>query len=191
MRRPVCLCRRVPVSFSASCRMLLRVVVVMPLYARFDIWASTPTLARQEHQRCEQYALQADAEQRRVASWLYLRAARQAHGLRGRPRRVIRRPAPSRRLGEHVLSPAPGNLDAQTRLVRARVCEGMCDAGCNLHDVLGARCSLAQPDLDSHEAVDDSKRWVWIRWTSGTGTAPPGRRAKSKASSSPSVLVAV
>ena len=36
-----------------------------------------------------------------------------------------------------------------------------------------------------------SKRSVWIGWTCGIGTAPPGRSAKSKASSSPPVLAAV
>ena len=36
-----------------------------------------------------------------------------------------------------------------------------------------------------------SKRSVWIGWTWGMGTAPPGRSASSKASSSPPVLAAV
>ena len=36
-----------------------------------------------------------------------------------------------------------------------------------------------------------SKRSVWIGCTCGIGTAPPGRSAKSKASSSPPVLLAV
>ena len=36
-----------------------------------------------------------------------------------------------------------------------------------------------------------SKRSVWIGWTWGIGTAPPGRSPSSKASSSPSVVAAV
>ena len=36
-----------------------------------------------------------------------------------------------------------------------------------------------------------SKRSVWTGWTCGIGTAPPGRSAKSNASSSPSVVAAV
>ena len=36
-----------------------------------------------------------------------------------------------------------------------------------------------------------SKRSVWIGWTCGIGTAPPGRRPSSKASSSPPVVAAV
>ena len=36
-----------------------------------------------------------------------------------------------------------------------------------------------------------SKRSVWIGWTCGIGTAPPGRSAKSNASSSPPVVAAV
>ena len=51
--------------------------------------------------------------------------------------------------------------------------------------------NVCRPSRKRTHPETTSKRSVWIGCTCGIGTLPPGRRAKSNASSSPPVLAAV
>ena len=55
----------------------------------------------------------------------------------------------------------------------------------------GPACRVRRPTRKRIRPSTTSKRSVWIGWTWGTGTDPPGRSAKSNASSSPPVEAAV
>ena len=55
----------------------------------------------------------------------------------------------------------------------------------------GSAITVRRPTRNRIRPDVTSKRSVWIGWTWEIGTAPPGLRAKSKASSSPSVVAAV
>jgi len=112
-------------------------------------------VARREHERREQHALHADPEQRRVR--LPVVPARQ----RGELERVAGQPAaghppgPRHRddLGEHLLHPQRGpDLDAQPRLLVARVRERVHDAGVDLDDVARTGHPGAQADAKAHAA---------------------------------------
>ena len=85
------------------------------------------------------------------------------------------------------------HLDAQARLVPGpALAKEWTTPGATSTDVArtGEGESGGRPGSASRPAAT-SKCSAWIGWTCGTGTAPPGRRAKSNASDSPPVLAAV
>ncbi len=63
--------------------------------------------------------------------------------------------------------------------------------GCTSTTSPGSAVTVRSPTRKRIVPAVTSKRSVWTGWTWGIGTEPPGRSAKSKARSSPSVLAAV
>ena len=151
---------------------------------------------RRPDQRREQEALNADADgggggppgrrvrARRASSSQVTRqaAARQAPGV-----------GKGDHLGEHPLHRQRGpDLDAQERLVRGPGWRRSARRRARPpRRRRGPRRASGGRERKRIRPSTTSKRSVWIGWTCGIGTAPPGRSAKSKASSSPPVLDAV
>ena len=118
---------------------------------------------------------------------------REVERVQGMPRLVIR---PARAIamtsGEHPLHrERRADLDPERRLLVPVVGERVPGARLDLDDVSRLGDHRAAPTRNRIRPDVTSKRSVWIGWTWEIGTAPPGLGAKSKASSSPSVVAAV
>ena len=146
-------------------------------------------------QRGEQEALDGDVEQRRVRLLVVAagepgereRVARAARAGSSCPPRRARRP---RRTSPPSSAPG-GPRRASGHRPSPALAKPCATPGGASTTSPGPATKVRRPSRKRTSPASTSKRSVWIGCTCGTGTLPPGRSAKSKASSSPSVLAAV
>ena len=151
-------------------------------------------MAPGEDERREQQALQADPEERRVG--LAVVAARERRELEraaGSPRRVMRPACASATTSANICSIASaGRTSTRSRASSSPALAKECmTPGATSMTSPGPASRVRSPTRKRIWPAWTSKRSVWMGWTWGMGTAPPGRSAKSKASSSPPVVAAV